>query len=258
MHARYYYRGFTLIELLVVIAIIGLLSSVVMAVLAPSREKARIARGLAAEHSIVKAVSASDGGYWTFDNGSGLIVPDSSGNNAPATLPAATYTTDTPSGKGYAVVFDGASQANIPAASIGSINNPGTPGFTVGAWFKTTVVPTTNDGYIVARIGNHEGIAIQKNTGKFMGVLWFNPAQDVNPKILTGSALNDGKWHYLAMSVNEQTKKMAIYMDGSLVSESAYTADLRSYSTGFSIGGASPYFAPGTIDNALFFGQPIN
>lgn len=38
-------RGFTLIELLVVIAIISLLSSVVMASLNDSREKARIVAG---------------------------------------------------------------------------------------------------------------------------------------------------------------------------------------------------------------------
>lgn len=48
--------GFTMIELLVVISIIGLLSSVVLASVATTREKARDSRRLAEMNSMIKAI----------------------------------------------------------------------------------------------------------------------------------------------------------------------------------------------------------
>ena len=61
-----YIKGFTLIELLVVVAIIGVLASVVMASLNPSRAKGRDARRFSDMHEVINALSlyySTNGSY---------------------------------------------------------------------------------------------------------------------------------------------------------------------------------------------------
>lgn len=71
-------QGFTLIELLVVIAIIGLLSSIVLASLSMSREKARIGSIMQFDSNLQHTLGDRLIGQWTFDD---LAKPlaDSSG-----------------------------------------------------------------------------------------------------------------------------------------------------------------------------------
>jgi prepilin-type N-terminal cleavage/methylation domain-containing protein len=61
--------GFTLIELLVVIAIIGMLSSIVLSSLNSSREKARIAAGLAFANHTYRGFGGEAIGVWNLDEG---------------------------------------------------------------------------------------------------------------------------------------------------------------------------------------------
>lgn len=84
-------RGFTLIELLVVIAIIGLLSSVILAVLSSARAKARDARRVADISTLNKAVAIYESSASSLSEGSPNIVytslPDASVTCASWSLP---------------------------------------------------------------------------------------------------------------------------------------------------------------------------
>ncbi len=67
-------KGFTLIELLIVIAIIGVLSSVVLANLSQSRNKARLAKAFATMKNI------NTNAFNCVESGNSLVTPASSGN----------------------------------------------------------------------------------------------------------------------------------------------------------------------------------
>ena len=73
--------GFTLIEMLVVVAVIGILASVTLVALGPSRAKARDAR-------IISAVSQARLIAEASFNGSSYVLPETGGGNAWATINA--------------------------------------------------------------------------------------------------------------------------------------------------------------------------
>ena len=256
-------KGFTLIELLVVIAIISVLSSVVLASVNSAREKARIAAGEAFETNIYHALGAGYGGFWNFEEGPGSTsVKDVSGNLADTPIAGATYTTDTPMGKGYALYFDGSSASiDIPvtaSSDFAALTDPG-EGFTMAAWFKASGLPLVNDGYIVFRAGAHAGLGVRGSSGQFYGEVWFSDGSAIG---VGNTNINDGKWHHLALSVNDTKKTATVFIDGRNVASQSYARKtLRTYgSSTYNIGGkaGNPWKAYGTIDDAMILSGPVN
>jgi len=100
-------QGFTLAEILVVIAVVGLLSSVIFAIVREAGEQGRIAKGLYFSQHLHNSLGSYIAGAWTFDEGSGIIANDTSGWGNHGTISGATHTADTSSSTGYALSFDG-------------------------------------------------------------------------------------------------------------------------------------------------------
>jgi len=130
--------GFTMIEILVVVSIFGLISSVALANIQSAREKATVAAGQQFNGTVERSLGAEIVGRWGFDEGSGDIALDSSGNNLDGDIVGATYTADGMSGS--ALVFDGndyITGTDFP--------NPGENGrVTIIAWLRPTNVASAN------------------------------------------------------------------------------------------------------------------
>ena len=119
------------------------------------------------------------------------------------------------------------------------------------------------DGYVVFRAGCHEGLAMNRTSGHFFGIVWLGgtPCGGTgNSYIDTNININVGKWHSLAMSANDSKKLLTLYLDGKPVKSQSYSGTLSSYGNiQYHIGGSgSNYLAWGIVDDAMFFGWPIN
>ena len=264
-HTKNTTSGFTLIELMVVISIISLLASIIFASLSTAREKARLAVAAQFQATLYHTVGFAPGAYWKFDEGSGSTALDSSGNGWTGNLTGATWVSgigNTPTGQGSALSFLGTSGSyvDVPYTStsdFGNITTPGSGGFTMAAWFKAaSLPPSTNEGYIIFAPGFHEGLYMAKATGNFGAILWFSDNTPYN--IDSGISINDSKWHYVAMSVNDPLSKWTIYLDGKAVGGGTYVKALKNYSgnTSYRIAGINSYDVAGIIDDPMIFNAP--
>ncbi len=128
-------RGFTIIELLVVVSITGLLSSIILGNLTQARQKAIQTAAIQFETSVRRSIGDTIVGSWDFNEGSGHVATDTSGNGHDGEISSAVYVSPGFNGTGSALYFSGTSY----------VEGIGTPtgdnlGLTISAWIK----PTTN------------------------------------------------------------------------------------------------------------------
>jgi len=221
-------NGFTLIELLVVIAIIGLLSSVVLASLSSSRDKARVAASQAFNTSVYHAKGNSMSGMFDFNDCSGTTLKDSSSSNNNGTITGATWsTTDVPySGQPCSLYFNGSSYVTVPYKSSLNISQAG---FTYLAWIKPTALPNSYNMFM--------GQWLPYFNVQPSGVLHLSMAAGGIQRSAYGvTKLSLGKW-YMVAATYDSDGYMKVYLDGKLD------------------GTAGPYLNPGTSNVNLYIGQ---
>ena len=127
MNLRKNNLGFTLIELLVVVSIISLLASIVFASLSDAREKARIAAGKQFSAIVLHAIGDQLVRQWNFDEGSGTVALDSSGNGNNGTIASASYVAGI---NGTALSFNGSSSSVSINSGLSGVGG----NFSIGAW----------------------------------------------------------------------------------------------------------------------------
>ena len=154
--------------------------------------------------------------YWKFDEGSGNTAYDSSGNGYDGTIYGATWTTDTPSGTGYALNFDGLDDyVDFDDHAQYDLGFNKVDDAIFSFYFKST---STDRGiiYSISRgdtYGYNPGFHIALNPNGTIEVkVW-----KVNCGILlnTNGTYNDGSWHYAEIFYNGQSANptVEIYID---------------------------------------------
>jgi predicted nucleotidyltransferase len=148
-------------------------------------------------------------GYWKFDENTGTLASDLSGQGNNLTLSGgATWAT----GKyGSAVFFDGVNDYVTAGADILDIP---TNDFSISAWVKSTSTLTSNANGIVYKklTGTLVSAGYQLNfpAGGFI----FRIADGTNfRQLIVGSGYNDGQWHHV-VAVAKRGVELRLYVDG--------------------------------------------
>jgi prepilin-type N-terminal cleavage/methylation domain-containing protein len=206
--------AFTLVEILVVIAVIGLLSSIIFAVTRGADEQGRIAKSLLFSQHLQNSLGSYAAGIWSFDEGSGTTVNDTSGWGNDGTINGATYTTDTSSGTGYSLSFNGVS-SYIDAGNDNSLDV--TVAVTLEIWVKPQSMPNNNQ---VIHKGDvellHWDAVFEDISGK--GFQWNLPGT-TSGWWESRYNISYGNWYHIVFVYDSLTQKMMSYVNGVLTRE---------------------------------------
>ena len=197
-------------------------------------------------------------GAWSFDEGSGTIAVDSSGNGRNGTIVDATWETGT---QGSALSFNGTS-AYVNIDGYKGINTVDAvqQAFTISNWVKTT-----------SDSGDTEMVTWGASSGSATRLTWRihegRVRTEHNAGNLRGNTyINDGEWHHVALVVTEganlRPENTKLYVDG--FEDSTFSGDDDTYKLvaehDVRIGMSGPqngrYF-PGSLDEVRIYDRVL-
>jgi hypothetical protein len=167
--------------------------------------------------------------HWTFDEHSGNIANDKSGNNNIGNLQNSPLWV---SGKyGSGLQLNGSNQY---VTTTTSYDNP--TGFTIETWFKTN---TTSGGRLIGFGNNQTGTSTNYERQIYMtdaGLIYFNIYPTATPAVVnTTSAYNDNKWHHVVVT-QSATEGIKLYIDGVFTDSDASGTSAQDYTGYWRIG----------------------
>lgn len=190
-------------------------------------------------------------GWWRFDEGSGTIAGDSSGNGNNGAISGETWVTGR---YGQALSFDGVSHyVGVPD----SLSLEVTGAITLESWIKTTNV---NKQAVVTKSGSYLLYAGTGGDGRVYGYLYGTTSA-----WLGGTAnVADNLWHLIALTYdpNAGANNFKLYVDGALDAQYTVTGSISSTSNRVGIGdrpdaGYRDFF-DGTIDEAHVYNRALS
>lgn len=244
-------QAFTLVELLVVIAIVGLLSSVAIVATSNSRDKAKLAAAQSFEASVQHAAGSEMVGEWLFDEGSGSVARDTSGNGYNGTITGATWGTGI---KGSALVL---ASGRYVTLTPDAVLNPSK--FTITGWVKSgDFTGSYNYIYSNARdcCGTYNGIDFRIANSRLLMTLWNTGAFQLWG---TTTIPNDSAWVFVAATYDGS--KLVTYINGKQEASANTTLGVGSPATATPIiggMGTGPSLSlTGSIDQVRLYGTAI-
>ena len=214
--------------------------------------------------------------YWRLGEAAGTSTAlDSSGNGHPGTYTpvAATSAGALVADPDTSAVFGGGSSAvSVPNSAA---LNFGTASFAVDAWVKTTAPSGTiagkSPGFGKPPCGNDQtgtpwgaGWAVTVSGSTVKALLadgTVNHGACFTPRVVTASgpaglAVNDGKWHHVAVSVDRTAGTVTVSVDGQAVATTGGLTGSVSSSSPLVIGGSIPGASPalaGSLDEVAVY-----
>jgi len=255
------YSAFTLVELLVVIAIVGLLSTIVLAVTSGVSEQGRIAKSLQFSKHLENSLGDHLVGRWTFDETADLCgtnkVCDTSGWNNHGTmnnfvLPYG-LVTDTPSGQGKAMSFDGVDDY----VNCGANESLSPDYITIELWVK----PNTGYGYTHPRLYAKGDSKQYRMTTTLEGRLYsYLDIEGVERNINVVGALEENVWQYFVVTFDGTTH--VLYKNGQVIgNDNTYQGKLISSdgltSHNLLVGGYADRMLDGLIDEVRIYSTAL-
>ena len=207
--------------------------------------------------------------WWKFDETSGTTASDSSGNQTGTLVNGSAWTTGRLSG---AVSLDGADDY-VSLGTSTMLDFPAGSNFTVTGWTKTsesqgTVLSWRNSGEEGAIIDVSVGYdGVVTDSGKLMALVRQNLGINGYAR-LTGGLVNNGQWHYFALTRNSGT--IQLYLDSAsqgtasgAESSGQITTNLRSIGSEGrwvqdSYGTADQRFLAGSADDVRIYNRALS
>lgn len=194
--------GFTIVELLIVIVVIGILAAITVVAYSGVQDRARMAVALTFEKQLRSKYHTDATGNWNFDECSGGVVGSGTLNRVDSNPIIGTprWITDTPSGTGCALRFDGSNRIETQATL-------GSSAYVKAAWVRIST-PTCGSNNIISQSATG-GVAAAFYMPSCRPAAGHNGAWSTSQSPL---AINDGKWHYVAAIWEDAS--LSIWIDG--------------------------------------------
>ena len=194
------------------------------------------------EAGVCKAPSCNGlNGYWQLEEMTGATAGDSVGANHGAAVNGPIWESGL---LGGALRFSGSNYVRVKDSST---LDPGTGDFSIQAWIKIPVGQKAQRRVVAHGThgaGGHDGFALMQWCGWGTvpcGGVALLMGQDSKGEVMVGTcaAMDDGKWHHYAASVNRKGS-ITFYVDG---------AALTTFCHGTYVGGAWGNNTPGDVSN---------
>ncbi|WP_419470356.1 LamG-like jellyroll fold domain-containing protein [Candidatus Kuenenia sp.] len=187
---------------------------------------------------------------YAFEEGSGTVASDSSGNNNDGDISGAAWTT----GKsGGALSFNG--NAYVVKTNPSSGLKPSTE-VAIAAWIKTSATDT--NGAEVASMGDSYALRVEEDGNiKFF---YYNGSKWISTKTIGVNVLN-GTWHHIV--VQKTSTALQVYVDGVSKASSSSTGTIT-YTKGNNLfigrhgNGDTPYDFIGLIDETGIYNRALS
>jgi len=177
-------------------------------------------------------------GHWTFDEGSGNVAADVSGNGNDGLISdsGVLWSTDTPSAKGYSLEFDGTGAVHIGDPDLLKVIGD----ITLAAWIRTGPATQSWNNIVVKGHNNGENtLRVDGNTSAHTGTQIWCGSYNTADHMVKSFELGEGEfdiWIHVVGTYSTEYQVWSLYLDGILVNSTADAVGAVTVDRGWAIG----------------------